>query len=389
MANVFKKAALAFGRWTGLHREDGQLQQDEQRSDAQLVLLEPVAVEAIGEQGNPIDDLIDAQMAREQQGVEEGGAILLPPPDGLPHVWDEAQTTTAAPATVIASDPEAAIATGELTGADVTASLVVATETAVVVEPRVDDFIPAAFADAGPAEIVAPVVETLTAPIEMKPEPMPAPLPTAPADPALAFTQLYEMISSEVTKRTDTTVAVYERLLAVTREELEGTRRNNRVAWSVGGVMTAVAAFGAIWSAGEVASTRGEIGNLKQQVSASQQFAAERDALRAEMLKVSQANAKLELGSLKARLDEALALSADRDRLRGEVETLRKANQQAEGELKVARAAAATQPVSYVRPVSEKVITAARSAAASITGKAVGAERQDVWSVLLNGNSDD
>src|SRR4051794_38755250 len=98
MANVFKKAALAFGRLTGLHREACASQQDEQRSNAQLVLLEPVAVEAIAEQGNPIDDLIDAQLAKEQQGAEEGGSILLPPPDGLPNAWDDVQTTTAAPA---------------------------------------------------------------------------------------------------------------------------------------------------------------------------------------------------------------------------------------------------------------------------------------------------
>lgn len=386
MANFLKQAALAFGRWTGLHRESGQQEEEQQKEQAegQLVLIQPV-VEAIIEQGTSIDDLIEAQMAREQQEPGEGGEQLLPPPDGLPNAWDEASNPIEVTAG-IASDPEAASATGELV-------VSVTTPEIPVIESHVEDFSPSGFVGVPSVPVLSPVIEQVDAPIEMKPEPVESTQSTTTTnapDPALAFTQLYEMIASEVTKRTDTTVAVYERLLAATREELEGARRSGRVAWSVGGVMTAVAAFGAIWSAGEVASTRGEISGLKQQVSASQQFAAERDALRAEMLKVSQANAKLEINALKSRLDEALALSADRDRLRGEVETLRKANLQAEGELKVARAAAATtQPVSYARPLSEKVITAAQRTAASITAKAAGAERLDVWSVLLNGGSDE
>jgi hypothetical protein len=383
MANVFKQAALAFGRWTRFNREPVQQEQQHEQRDAQLVLIEPVAEAMTGEQGNPIDALIDAQLA-EQQAVENGNQYPAVSDAPRTDAWDAAHAPSETAGTgVIGLAADAPAPTAEPV---VNETLAVVNETLAVVAESTT-FTPAPEADLIVA--AAPtVVEEVTAPIEMKPEPLPA-APVVTPDPALAFTQLYEMISTEVTKRTDTTVAVYERLLAATREELDATRRNNRFAWSVGGVMTAVAAFGAIWSAGEVSSHRGELTGLKQQVSAAQQFAAERDALRAEMQKISQANAKLEIDALKSRLDEALALTADRDRLRGEVETLKKANQDAQSELRIARTAATTQPVSYSQPLNEKVITAARRAAASITAKAAGSERQDVWSVLLNGGSDE
>src|SRR5688572_21051611 len=40
-------------------------------------------------------------------------------------------------------------------------------------------------------------------------------------EPQISFTQLYELISGDVSKRSDKSVEVYERLLAATREELE------------------------------------------------------------------------------------------------------------------------------------------------------------------------
>lgn len=197
---------------------------------------------------------------------------------------------------------------------------------------------------------------------EKRNEAIPAPelKPEKPAKPSVSFTQLYELIATEVNKRTDNAVNVYERLLAATREELESTRKNNRIAWSVGGVMTAVAAFGAIWAAGEVAATRVEVSGLKSQVSTGQQVSAERDQLRFELMKVKDQTAKVEIDKLKTRLDEALAVS---DKLSKELS-------EATHEIKLARAAT-TQPIS-------------RANAAS-TESANGSERPDVWSVLLNG----
>lgn len=187
-------------------------------------------------------------------------------------------------------------------------------------------------------------------PVELKPE---------KPKPSVTFTQLYELIAAEVNKRTDSAVTVYEKLLAATREELEATRKNNRMAWSVGGVMTAVAAFGAIWAAGEVSATRVEVSGLKAQVSSGQQASAERDQLRVELTRVKEQTARVEMEKLKSRLDEALAAS---DRLAKEMNDV-------SAELKLARAAT-TQPVSQATGVIEK---------------ANGAERPDVWSVLLNG----
>lgn len=226
-------------------------------------------------------------------------------------------------------------------------------ETLEAVEPQPEPvgFIAEAFA--GPVveeKKIEEVKEEPKAPVELKPE---------KPKPSVTFTQLYELIAAEVNKRTDSAVTVYEKLLAATREELEATRKNNRMAWSVGGVMTAVAAFGAIWAAGEVSATRVEVSGLKAQVSSGQQASAERDQLRVELTKVKEQTARVEMEKLKSRLDEALAAS---DRLAKEMNDV-------SAELKLARAAT-TQPVSQASPVIEK---------------ANGAERPDVWSVLLNG----
>src|SRR5258705_8314698 len=111
-----------------------------------------------------------------------------------------------------------------------------------------------------------------SAPIDLKPEPIP--------NPNVSFPELYELISGEVNKRTDNAINIYERMLAATRQELDATRKNNRIAWTIGGVMTAVATFGAVWAASEVSASRVELGSLKQQVMAGQQASAERDQLR-------------------------------------------------------------------------------------------------------------
>jgi hypothetical protein len=213
-------------------------------------------------------------------------------------------------------------------------------------------------------------------PLEMKPDPAPRQ--------DVTLNELFDLISTEADKRTNHTVSVYERLLAATRDELEATRRNNRVAWSVGGVMSAVAAFGAIWSSGAVAATHTEISALKQQVGLGHQVSIERDQLRNDLVRAQQTSAKVEIDALRARLDQALAVSADRDRLRGELDVVRKARQEVESELRVARAAAATQPVSDARRFLEKT-TAHTTVTATAGDKAAGAERPDVWSSLLNG----
>ena len=216
----------------------------------------------------------------------------------------------------------------------------------------------------------------------------------APAPPAPAVVERCELCGVpidhrhghlvEVDKRTENTSGVYERLLATTREELEASRRQNRLAWSVGGVMTAVAAFGAIWSTGEVASTHSELGALKAQVSLGQQVSAERDQLRSELFKVKETYAKVEIDQLKTRLDQALAVSSERDRLHVELDRVKKDRNDLDAELRIARAAASTQPVSDARSFLEKT-TAHTTVASSVSDKAAGAERPDVWSVLLNG----
>jgi hypothetical protein len=150
--------------------------------------------------------------------------------------------------------------------------------------------------------------------------------------------------------------------------------------------MTAVAALGAVWAASEVSASRVELGALKQQVATGQQASIERDQLRSDLAKTREASARIEIDTLKSRLDQALTVSADRDRLKGELELARKAKLETEVELKVARAAAATQPVSYARPAASKVFADKPTTITPTATEAVsGAERPDVWSILLNG----
>jgi hypothetical protein len=207
----------------------------------------------------------------------------------------------------------------------------------------------------------------------MKPDPLKAPIPAPESH--VTFTQLYELISGEVSKRTDSAVTVYERLLTATREELEATRKSNRIAWTVGGVMTAVAALGGVWAAGEVSANRVEVASLRQSVISTQQVSLERDQFRNELIKTREASARTEIDLLKSRLDQALTVTAERDRLKEELQQTRQARLDAESDLRLARAAAATQPVSQQKPTAT-----AREAVAG-----AGAERPDVWSVLLDG----
>ncbi|HSI32354.1 MAG TPA: hypothetical protein VK986_02090, partial [Tepidisphaeraceae bacterium] len=228
-------------------------------------------------------------------------------------------------------------------------------------------------------EAVLERVQIVRPAAEMKPAPEPK-----PAKPSITFPQLYDLISGEVNKRADETVSVYERLLATTREELAQTRRTTKLAWGVGGTMTAIAAFGVLWSAGEMSGTRSAVLGLKSQVSSNAQAAAERDQLKIEMYKARD-DARVEATALKARLDQALLVSAERDRLRAELDS-------AQGELRVARAtsAATTQPLSSARPLPVRSTllsdpTAPKAEAAKPAAPAPTDAPRDRWSVLLNG----
>jgi hypothetical protein len=427
MANVFKRAALTLGRWTGLGR---QRQVEAERQDAAPVddfkLIEPVA-DVMTEPGHPIDDLIDQAIA---DGTLERPEQILPPTDASATPWGD--TLAGDAATVATTDGVTeATATSETVTETVTAietavasaetetetETAVSTETAVVfataaIEPEASET-PAAttvtpvtpvtftatdddgarhaeiaeLTPAAAAADLAPVAEMAAAVADSETVPAPAPeaevapivelKPQRPARSGPTFTQLYKLISTETNRRTDATFAVYERLMAATREDLESSRRANKIAWSIGGVMTAVAAMGAVWSAGEVAGTRVEVSTLKQQVSAAAQVAAERDQLRGELMKVTQVSARAEADALRSRLDQALAVSAERDRLRTELAATRREKQEIEGELRLARVAT-TQPLSDARPANDRT--------AGHAPRAAGSERADVWSVLLNGN---
>ena len=348
MTNLFKKAALAFGHWSGLKRQS--------TAEPQLDLIDPVA------QAMTDPSMDDAQSITE-----------LPPLDAPAHAWGESLNGSTP-----AHDSEAAVAAGEFNSTPF-ADLPPAPDQPVTAgglatEPIISSTTPDSLTPVPPIAAIhteSSVIEEAKPPIELKPAGIPTPKPS------VTFTQLYELISNEVNKRTDNAITVYERLLAASREELQATRRSNRLAWSIGGVMTAVAAFGAIWSAGEVAATHVEVGSLKQQVVAGQHASIERDQLRLDIMKVREASAKIEIDDLKARLDQALVMSSDRNRLRADLEAVRKAKQEVEVELKLARGAA-TQPVSEARPASSKVL-------ADNTPKVAGAERPDAWSTLLNG----
>ena len=242
-------------------------------------------------------------------------------------------------------------------------------------------------APAGPAveDLKSIDIETVRPVIEQKPEPN------------ISFTQLYELISGDVSKRSDKSVEVYERLLAATREELEASRKSNNIAWSVGGVMTAVAAFGGIWSASQIGATRNEVTALKNQVSVAQQTTIERQRITDELLKLSQTSARIEIDALKTRLDQAVSVSAERDRLRGEVTLANKIRSELQAELTAMQAQAqlqrvvsvpTTQPVSMAPVIVENPLASAATASRiDRSDRAVTASHQqtDVWSMILNG----
>lgn len=384
MANLFKRAARAFGRITGRRTRPSETDL------AHMPLIESVGAEASIPAAEPIDELI------EKSGI-------LPALDDSTTPWEQVLSATESTTTKSETSTDEGLAvtaslyeapTTEPVSSETTATDQPATEvfasttiepTAATVEetPTVTALeFPVTEPPATPevaipeAAVPAPVIEDIKAPIEIKPDPAQSSLDT--------LADLYDLISVEVDKRTENTSGVYERLLAATREELEASRRQNRLAWSVGGVMTAVAAFGAIWSTGEVASTHSELGALKAQVSLGQQASAERDQLRSELFKVKETYAKVEIDQLKTRLDQALAVSAERDRLHVELDRAKKDRQDLDAELRIARAAASTQPVSDARSFLEKT-TAHMTVASSAGDKAAGAERPDVWSALLNG----
>src|SRR6266700_2496414 len=97
MANVFKRAALAFGRWTGLRREVVE-------GDPQLALIDPVARE-MTEFSQPAESSIDTLIER------SGNEPELPPLDAPRDLWGDAFEPAPAIAT---QDSEAAIATGQI-----------------------------------------------------------------------------------------------------------------------------------------------------------------------------------------------------------------------------------------------------------------------------------
>jgi hypothetical protein len=386
MANMFKRAALALGRFTGLKRRSSEFKPG-------IDLFEPITAEPA---------LIFSESPDAGQSAAAADAATIDRPallDVSGHPWHDVLSANDALARQDTDAAiEAAIATGEfdnLAEAELDAESIKPSDSPLITTALEPVAAAAEAIEEEPARIPVEVaseepavVEEAKPIIEMKPDPLTAPI--AAPEPSVTFTQLYELISGEVNKRTDSAVTVYERLLNATREELEATRKNNRLAWSVGGVMTAFAALGAVWAASEVSANRVEVGSLRQQVIGAQQVSLERDQLKTDLIKTREASAKLEIDSLKARLDQALTVSAERDRLKDELQSLRSAKQETENELRVARAAAATQPVSQARPANTTtaaaVINAARVTAARMTADtAAGSERPDVWSMLLDG----
>jgi hypothetical protein len=411
MSNMFTRVALAFGRFTGLKRQTQiDLPVDLFDTGAAPILAcdSPDAGQSACESSaldadhNPWNDALVTSdtLARQDTDAAIEAAIATGQLDDL--------STDLKPETIEPSESPLIAATLET---PIETSIETPTESSIDTPIQVTIDSKSETTDAAPIEIptvaeipvvaetpaivttapetpAAAIVEEASPIIEIKPDPLKSPVPQP--EPSVTFTQLYELISGEVNKRTDSAVTVYERLLNATREELEATRKNNRIAWSVGGVMTAFAALGAVWAASEVSANRVEVGTLRQQVVGAQQVSLERDQLKTDLIKTREASAKLEIESLQARLDQALTVSAERDRLKDEVQSLRHAKIETENELRVARAAAATQPVSQARPANTTtaaaVINAARVTAARMTADtAAGSERPDVWSMLLDG----
>jgi hypothetical protein len=374
MANLFKRAALAFGRFTGLRHEP---------ADAHLALIGPVA-EAMQEQADFThpDACVDPSAIDTSLPTGDAAGGETPWGEAMASSLDSTESSAAA-----ASGNEGELVTASLNDSEALPVLSTITEDVKTVEAETFSTQAIEAAAVAPAPVVCAAeevkAEEVKPPIELKPEPIAEPRSPKPS---VSFTQLYELISNEVNKRNDSTIASYERLMSASRAELDAARKQNRIAWSVGGVMTAVVTLGGIWATAEVAATHVEVGGLRQQVSVGAQAVAERDRLRDELLKTREASAKIELEMLKARLDQAVIVTAERDRLRDELDVARKARLETEAELRnelrLARAAT-TQPVSAIlRQAADKAVAQRNTA---IVPANTGAERPDVWSVLLNG----
>ncbi len=426
MFNAFKRAAMAIGRFTGIYRgersamvtvddnvfpnealiaEVGAAREGDaiQAGDGGMVASDANAMmngeERPAGDGSLQKAIEEALAEGSLEGQLDGREELPAAPDG-PTPWGESALHAEGISATVMSDPEAAIAMSQ--GMGQSGLLDLAFDQPLDLEP-VAALIP--LNDVPTAPEASGEMSHAETPIEIKPEALPA---AGPAQPTISFSELYDLITTEVNMRTDTAIGVYERLLATTREELTMTRRGNRLAWSIGGVMTAIAVMGSIWAASEVSGTRVELSTLKSQVTMGTQAAAERDQLRGELNRVKDETARYEVGALRMKLEKALVTSADRERISSELEATRKAKESVENELRLARLTSTTQPVSMARPANAVETTllgdrpsaadgavqaGSKSVAANTTASksvgadksAVGSERTDRWSVLLNG----
>jgi len=296
MANMFKRAALAFGRFTGLKRRSAGIELFEPvTSEPALIFAEST------DAGQSAVELGAADTTTEAAAITADAAIDHPALDARGNPWNDVLSANDALARQDTDAAiEAAIATGQFDNAieaDIDADSIKPIESpaiaavlepvaVVALEPVAEQIveeeepakIPVEVATAEETAVPAIAAEQAKPIIEMKPDPLKSPI--AAPESSVTFTQLYELISGEVSKRTDSAVTVYERLLTATREELEATRKSNRIAWTVGGVMTAVAALGGVWAAGEVSANRVEVASLRQSVINTQQVSLERDQFR-------------------------------------------------------------------------------------------------------------
>ena len=336
MANLFTRIGETLGRWFSAR---GAMEAP--AADPCIEAVELAAMEDL--QAQPLD-AASLDLALEEAAESE--PLELPPLDIPATPWSDT-----APTDPVAMARQAEVSMGRI---DSPFSLI---------DPPTEPAVPIGF-------VASP--ESYSSTEQVKPQPQPRPRPS------VSFSQLYKLISQEVNKRTDGVIDMYEKVLAAGRQELDGVRRSQRLAWSVGGVMTAVAAFTGIYAAGEVGGNHAEISSLRHQAVAGAQAITDRDQLRIDLMKVKDSTVKVEIDALKSRLDQALAVSSERDRLRLEVETLRKAKLDVENELKMIQKLAST-------PATQPVSDARSAAPRSTQERAVGSERTDVWSVLLNG----
>ena len=378
--NLFKRTAKVIGRCFNFRHRKAQ--QELLIEDGTVAVLDQDPAERVAE----LDAAIDPVLASE----------IIPAGEDTEPSLEEAIDKVSSELMALDADRISDTATEtEVTGEAVTASVdETPEENPITYTAEAAKMVEAVFSPApiGPAveDLSTMNIEQVRPVIEQKPEPAPQP----------SITELYALISGDVARRGDRAVDVYERLLAATREELESARKSNNFAWSVGGVMTAVAALGGIWSASQIGAARNELGALKHQVSAAQQTSAERQRVTDELLKMSNVSHKIEIDAIKSRLDQAISVSAERDRLRAEVATATLTRRDLEAELKAIKAqiepptqkvaaTPATQPVSAIRLLTDKPLATAgqvdRTDKAITAAHAVGSERQDVWSVLLNG----